>query len=202
MLCHNADARVAARRSFAFGRTFFVDTCDAGYKELTYINFLEALCRFIHVEVEVPLFGHLREIGVNELCEFYEILHFRATNGADAIHAINELRRMLTPDTELTLAEKLALVLPHMLACFSVTCGGDFETKLDHVRLNTLLSEEQKQKWIKKKCHISRGDCEHVLALDEFKAVTHAVDKKHVFAEAVQLKKSAEKGVSDGAGVW
>ena len=109
---------------------------------------------------------------------------------------------MLTPDTELTLAEKLALVLPHMLACFSVTCGGDFETKLDHVRLNTLLTEEQKQKWIKKKCHISRGDCEHVLALDEFKAVTHAVDKKHVFAEAVQLKKSAEKGVSDGAGVW
>ena len=202
MLCHNADARVAARRSFAFGRTFFVDTCDAGYKELTYINFLEALCRFIHVEVEVPLFGHLREIGVNELCEFYAILHFRATNGADAIHAINELRRMLTPDTELTLAEKLALVLPHMLACFSVTCGGDFETKLDHVRLNTLLTEEQKQKWIKKKCHISRGDCEHVLALDEFKAVTHAVDKKHVFAEAVQLKKSAEKGVSDGAGVW
>ena len=64
------------------------------------------------------------------------------------------------------------------------------------------LTEEQKQKWIKKKCHISRGDCEHVLALDEFKAVTHAVDKKHVFAEAVQLKKSAEKGVSDGAGVW
>ena len=27
----------------------------------------------------MPLFGHLREIGVNELCDFYEILHFRAT---------------------------------------------------------------------------------------------------------------------------
>ena len=33
LLCHSADTIQAARRSFAFGRTFFVDTCDAGFRE-------------------------------------------------------------------------------------------------------------------------------------------------------------------------
>ena len=146
--------------------------------------------------------GIYGKYGVNELCEFYEILHFRATNGADAIHAINELRRMLTPDTELTLAEKLALVLPHMLACFSVTCGGDFETKLDHVRLNTLLTEEQKQKWIKKKCHISRGDCEHVLALDEFKAADATPSTRNTCTGGRPAQQRVRRRGLDGAGVW
>ena len=149
----------------------------------------------------MPLFGHLREIGVNELCDFYEILHFRATNGADAIHAINELRRMLTPDTELTSSGETGVSATAHARLFSVTCGGDFETKLDHVRLNTLLTEEQKQKWIKKKCHISRGDCEPVqLALDEFKAVTHAVDKKRICGAPSSSRRVRRRGSRTGWG--
>ena len=82
MLCHNSDARVAARRSFAFGRTFFVDTCDAGYKELTYINFLEALFGLFMWRWKCLCLGIL-EIGVNDW-HFYELL---LESSWDAIHA-------------------------------------------------------------------------------------------------------------------
>ena len=52
---------------------------------------------------------------------------FRGPMVADAVHAINELRRMLTPDTELSLAEKLALVLHATYArLFSGTCPYGF----------------------------------------------------------------------------
>ena len=194
LLCHSADAIQAARRSFAFGRTFFVDTCDAGFRELTYVSFLEALCRFVHVEVEVPTFVHLREVSATELTEFYETLYLRSTKG-DAVHAINELRRFLAPDRDLSLADRLALVLPAALAGFSVSCGGDFVTKLDHVRLTSALSAAQKAKWVKRACHISRGDCEHVLARDQLAAAAHAVDKKDMFAEVVQREEAGAAGV-------
>jgi len=195
LLCHSADAIQAARRSFAFGRTFFVDTCDAGFRELTYVSFLEALCRFIHVEVEVPTFVHLREVGATELTEFYETLYVRSTKG-DAVYAINELRRFLAPDRDLSLADRLALVLPAALACFSVSCGGDFVTKLDHVvRLTSALTAAQKAKWVKRACHISRGDCEHVLARDQLAAAAHAVDRKDMFAEVVQREEAGAEGV-------
>ena len=142
------------------------------------------------LEVDVPPQSALEEVGHGELTEFYEKLHHESTTG-DAIHAIARLRRLLVPDEAADLARKLDLVLPYALQCFSVSCGGDFVTKLHTVRLNHVLTEAQKDRWLRKNIKKSRHDCEHVLALDEFKVVAHATDHQDMFAELVQREEVA-----------
>ena len=160
------------------------------------MSFLEALCRFVWREVQVPSQKALEEVGEGELTNFYEKLHRESTTG-DAIRAIERLRRLLAPDRDASLARKLELVLPYALQCFSISCGGDFVTKLHTVKMNHgVLSEAQKARWLGKSVKLTRAACEHVLALDEFKALAHATDKKDMLAEMVEL---AEVG---GKGVW
>ena len=147
------------------------------------------------MECPVPRQSALDSIRQTQLTEFYEKLHWESTNG-DTIHAINRMRSMLEPDAEASLARKLDLVLPSALQCFFLSCGGDFVTKLHRVKMGHILSETQKDKWLKKDVNISRGACEHLLALDEFKALAHATDHKGGLAEAVFLKREG------GTGVW
>ena len=169
-----AKARLEANRAFVLARMRFVDESTRRFKSLSWVSFLEALCRLVAI-FPAPSLNSMAQLRARELTEFYEKVESYESQADELKWLLTpdyyEVKRLLTPDPGQSLPQKLKFLLPYVLQNLAVTHAGIIERDNVAVDLDAFLTPHQRQRWYHRTVHglkhehniTSRANVEHFL---------------------------------------